>query len=87
VLYFEFDERKSNSNLEKHGMDFIDAQALWSDPDLLEVQARTGDEPRYLVVGLINLKHWFAVITYRAEKIRIILVRCSREEEVLLYES
>lgn len=86
MLTFEFDERKSNSNFEKHGIDFIDAQALWSDPDLLEIQARTDDEARFLVVGLIDTKHWSAVITYREDRIRIISVRRSREEEVLLYE-
>ena len=83
---FEYDERKSLANLEKHGIDFIDAQALWTDSDLLEIQARTEDEPRYLIIGLIGSKHWSAVITYRSEKIRIISVRRSREEEVVLYE-
>ena len=84
---FEYDERKSFSNLEKHGIDFIDAQALWTDPGLLEIQARTDDEPRYLIIGLVGSKHWSAVVTYRDEKIRIISVRRSREEEVVLYES
>ena len=83
---FEYDERKSLSNLEKHGIDFVDGQALWSDPDLLEIQARTDDEPRYLTVGIIGSKHWSAVITYRGETVRIISVRRSREEEVVLYE-
>ena len=83
---FEYDERKSISNHQKHGIDFNDAQALWSDPDLLEIQARTDDEPRYLAIGVIGSKHWSAVFTYRGESIRIISVRRSREEEVVLYE-
>lgn len=83
---FEYDERKSRSNLEKHGIDFIDAQALWSDSGLLEIHARTEDEPRLLVIGLIGSKYWAAVITYRGETIRIISVRRAREEEVALYE-
>lgn len=86
MMDFEYDERKSLSNLEKHGIDFIDAQALWSDSDLLEIHARTEDEPRLLVIGLIDSKHWAAVITYRGETIRIISVRCAREEEIVLYE-
>lgn len=84
---FEYDERKSASNLEKHGIDFIDAQALWLDPDLLEIPARIEDEPRYLAVGKIGQKHWSAVITYRETTIRIISVRRSRGEEIELYES
>lgn len=87
VISFEFDERQSAANRAKHGIDFIDAQLLWQDPELLEVPAKTEDEPRYLVVGVIEKKHWSAVITCRNEIIRNISVRRSRGEEVDLYES
>jgi len=83
---FEFDEQKSQSNLAKHGIDFIEAQQLLNDPALLEIPARTEDEPRYLLIGKINDRLWSAVVTYRNEKIRIISVRRSRKEEVELYE-
>jgi len=83
---FEFDPLKSAANKAKHGIDFIDAQALWSDPALLEIPARTTDEPRFLVIGRIHRKHWSAVITYRGQTIRLISVRRSRLEEVQLYE-
>jgi uncharacterized DUF497 family protein len=53
---------------------------------LIEIPARTMDEPRFLVVGLIAGKHWSAVVTYRNEAIRLISVRRSRAEEVTLYE-
>jgi uncharacterized DUF497 family protein len=86
MIVFEYDEGKSLSNLEKHGIDRIDAQALWSDSDLLEIHARTEDEPRLLFIGLIDSKHWSALIIYRGETIRIISVRRAREEEVVLYE-
>ena len=86
MFSFEFDEHKSQANLEKHGIDFVQAQALWGDPDLLEVPARTIDEPRFLVIGRIQGKHWSAAITYRSESIRIISVRRARTEEVALYE-
>jgi uncharacterized DUF497 family protein len=84
---FEFDEAKSRSNVEKHGIDFLSVQGLWNDPMLLEIPARTDDEPRYLVIGLIDEKHWSAVITYRGNNIRLISVRRARTEEVALYES
>ena len=84
---FEFDEKKSSSNLQKHGIDFVTAQALRLDPDLLEVRAKTDDEPRFLIIGLIQEKHWSAVVTYRQGRIRLISVRRSREEEIYLYES
>lgn len=84
---FEYDEDKSQANLEKHGIDFLDAQALWKDPDLLEIRARSDDEPRFLVIGRIGPKHWSAVVTYRNGTIRLISARRSRKREVELYES
>ena len=84
---FEFDESKSQTNFSKHGINFVDAQLLWNDPMLLEIPAKTEDEPRFLVIGFINGKHWSAVLTYRGENIRLISVRRSRVEEVTLYES
>jgi len=87
MITFEFDETKSLANLLKHGINFIDAQDLWNDPRLLEIPAKTEDEPRYLIIGLINKKHWSAVITYRGTNVRLISVRRSRTEEVALYES
>ena len=86
MFVFEFDERKSQKNLEKHGIDFVDAQGLWRDPDLIEIPAKTIDEPRSLVIGRIAGKHWSAVITPRGDSIRIISVRRSRIEEVAIYE-
>lgn len=87
MITFEFDETKNQANLKKHGIDFIDAQLLWNDPRLLEIPAKTEDEPRYLVIGIINNKHWSAVITYREANVRLVSVRRSRTEEVALYES
>ncbi len=85
-MEFEYDPDKSLRNRGKHGIDFDEAQALWNDPDLLEIPARTVDEPRYLVVGRIGKKHWSAVITYREGRIRLISVRRARKEEIALYE-
>ena len=73
--------------MSKHGIGFNDAQMLWTDAGLLEIAARTDDEARYLVIGLIDGKHWSAVVTYRGPNIRLISVRRSRVEEVELYES
>lgn len=87
MISFEFDENKSRANDIKHGIDFVDAQRLWDDPDLLEIPARVTDEPRCLCIGRIRGRHWSAVVTYRNRSIRLISVRRSRKEEVELYES
>jgi uncharacterized protein len=83
---FEFDPAKSASNLEKHGIDFTAAQALWQDVMRVEIPARTVDEARWLVIGQIRGKHWSVVVTYREQRVRIISARRSRKEEVALYE-
>lgn len=85
-MAFRFDERKSQANKAKHGIDFVEAQALWLDEALVEVPARSDSEARFLVVGLIGDKHWSAFITYHDENIRLISVRRSRPEEVAIYE-
>lgn len=84
---FEYDDAKSRSNKDKHGIDFKEALVLWDDPKLLEIPARTVDEPRYLLIGQIGIKHWSVVVTYRGSNIRIISVRRAQRKEVALYES
>jgi len=84
---FEYDASKSLSNFKKHGIDFIAAQKLWDDPNLLEIKAKTGNEERFILIGTIENKHYSAVVAYRDRYIRIISVRRSRKQEVALYES
>jgi len=86
TMELEFDPEKSASNKAKHGIDFLEAQALWDDVDLLEIPACIEDEPRYMVIGRIGPKHWSGIITYRDERTRIISVRRARKTEVLIYE-
>lgn len=84
-MRFEFDPEKSAANQVKHGIDFVEAQAIWMDPDRLEIPARSLDEPRHQVIGRIDEKTWSAFITYRHETIRIISVRRARPEEETRY--
>ncbi|MGB4593333.1 MAG: BrnT family toxin [Coriobacteriia bacterium] len=83
---FEFDEAKSKANLGKHGIDFIGAQGLWLDEDLLEIPARSEAEQRFLYVGMIDGQLWSAITTHRGNRIRLISVRRSRKREARAYE-
>lgn len=83
---FEYDSRKTAGNKARHGIDFLEAQALWTDPRRVEIAARTAGEPRTLVIGQIAGKPWAAVITPRGARIRLISVRRARKKEVALYE-
>ena len=49
---FEFDDGKSKSNFDKHGIDFYSAKELWKDPDILEIQAKSSNEPRTILIAV-----------------------------------
>ena len=85
-MKFEFDPRKSAANKRKHGIDFVEAQAVWEDPDRLQVPARTQGEPRLMMIGRVGDKHWSVIFTNRGDRTRIISVRRSRTKEVDQYE-
>ena len=84
---FEFDEKKSDANKQKHGIDFNEMQALWEDADRIEIPAKTIDENRFLLIGKISKIHWSFIINYRNTNVRIISARRSRKEEITIYES
>lgn len=85
-MRFEYVPAKSVANKAKHGIDFDETQALWADEGLFEINASTEEEPRYLAIGMIGVRCWVAVYTWRAETIRIISIRRARPEELALYE-
>jgi uncharacterized DUF497 family protein len=72
LMDFEFDKRKGQVNKTKHGIDFFEAQALWEDPDRIEIPAKTAEEAISILIGKISEKHWSSIFTYRGENIRII---------------
>lgn len=84
---FQYDPKKSESNLKKHGIDFEQAQALWDDPNLVRILAHSEDEPRTIIIARIEDQIWSAIVTHRDDEIRIISVRRSRAREVEIYES
>lgn len=84
-MQFEYDPNKSASNRTKHGIDFEEAKRLWDGPVVRSPSPGDYGEERYVMFGMIDGKHWTAVVTYRGESVRIISVRRSREKEVRLY--
>lgn len=52
----------------------------------LEIPARTQDEARWIVLGLIDGRVWAVIVTRRGQAIRIISVRRARSAEEALYE-
>ena len=85
-MEFEFDQLKSSSNKEKHGIDFNEAQHLWLDPERVIIPARTLQETRYLMIARLHGFHWSVIYTMWDSAIRIISVRKSRDNEKKIYQ-
>ena len=85
-MEFEWDEKKSQANKSKHGIDFNTATGLWNDPDRIEIQTNFPAENRNALIGKIGDKLWTAIFTRRVDTIRIISVRRARKKETKLYE-
>jgi uncharacterized DUF497 family protein len=62
-MIFEWDPFKSQSNQEKHGLDFESAKVLWEDPDRTEIIAPYPLENRFILIGKIGSQLWTSVYT------------------------
>lgn len=73
-MEFEWDENKRRSNLNKHGIDFIDAAKIFNRPVLERVDNRYDDyeETRIIALGEVNSVVLFVVYVWRGEVCRII---------------
>jgi uncharacterized DUF497 family protein len=86
-MKFEYDENKSQTNKEKHGIDFVNAQNLWKDEDALIITANiVDDEVRYALISVYDYKCYTAIFTLRDETYRIISVRRCRKNEERNYD-
>ncbi|WP_149745461.1 BrnT family toxin [Rhizobium sp. RU35A] len=85
-MQFEFDPAKSEMNRAKHGIDFVEAQALWYDRSKKTLPLSFEGEPRFICIGKIGPALWAGIFTWRGQRIRIISVRRVRKSERLIYE-
>ncbi len=87
-MKFEYDENKSQTNEQKHGIDFLKAQKLWQDENALIVPANiVYNEIRYALISKILGKCYVAIFTIRDDAYRIISVRRCRKNEEQGYEN
>ena len=85
-MWFEFDPSKSASNKTKHGLDFVEAQALWKG-DRIRLSAKAVEgEARWALIGNIEGRHYTVIVTYRGATVRIISARPSSKNEIEIYE-
>ena len=83
-----WDEAKRRVNLAKHGIDFRDLGALFSDPDRVEVEDERQDygELRLVLLGSVQGRLLHVTYTPRGNSCRIISARRANQREQRFYE-
>jgi uncharacterized DUF497 family protein len=85
-MEFEWDDKKAASNLEKHGISFIDVLPLFFDETTLYEVSDYSNEIRFKAIGMLNGKAYFVVYTVRQnERYRIISARRAHALEAKRY--
>lgn len=85
-MHFEWDEDKRQSNIEKHGFDFIRSARLFDGRPRLDAASPRGREHRVLSIGELEGVIIAVAWTQRGPDIcRIISVRRARDEEKRQY--
>ncbi len=85
-MRFEWDEAKRESNLLKHGIDFIDAEKVF-DGETITIPDNRFDygEDRFITLGLLDERVVVIIHTETDEVIRIISVRKASKNEEISY--
>jgi len=83
---FEWDPRKAQANLDKHGIDFEDAVGVFEGP-VLEVRSDRDEEERWKAMGEIEGVVLAIVYTRRGERYRIISARRANQDEKRAYRT
>ncbi len=85
---FEWDENKNRANIEKHGLDFVDAETMFESTFLFRPDMRKDyGELRCIGIGTIRGRTAVVIFTERDPKtIRIISLRKANREERKQYE-
>jgi len=73
-IAFEWDELKNESNQQKHGISFFEAQMAFLDPKRIVAEdlEHSQQERRYYCFGKVNNEIVTVRFTYRGQKIRLI---------------
>jgi uncharacterized protein len=86
VLKFEWDDSKNKSNLQKHGLDFIDAVKIFRG-EILSAKSSYAAEVRWIAIGAIKETEIAVIYTMRGEVCRVISARRARKHERQKYHS
>jgi len=80
-MEFEWDEEKRLTNIEKHSLDFLDADIVFGNSHLVGLARVADGEQRWLAIGTIEDVFVTTIFTRRGDIIRIISMRSARHGE------
>ncbi len=84
---YEWDEEKSERNLEKHGLSFVDAEIVFSGPCVTFVDDRFDyEETRLITLGILEGRVVVIGHAPRDENTRIISMRKANAREQRIYQ-
>lgn len=87
-MKFEWDERKNEKNIKKHGISFQKASRLFLLESAVHVPAKIiGDEYRFALIADDNGKLWTVIYVNRGENYRIISARRANGKEEKQYKT
>jgi uncharacterized protein len=85
-MEFEWDENKRLANIQKHGIDFIDAAKVFEGDTITVEDERVGyGEQRFITLGLLKGIVIAVVHTERGDVTRIISARKATKYEAITY--
>lgn len=88
-MFFEWDDKKEQINIAKHGIDFSTAALVFDDPNRIEKydNLHSDWEDRYITIGLVNGTAVLVMVVYteRNPSIRIISARLATKREKEAY--
>jgi uncharacterized DUF497 family protein len=86
-MKYQWDKNKAASNLQKHGIEFADAVAVFSDDLAITIPDNRFDEDRFVSIGMDAFGRILVVVfTWRGEDIRLISARLAERRERKQYE-
>lgn len=81
---YEWNEDKRETNLKKHGIDFVDALKVL-EGQKLTLRSERNDEARFLSVGRLDGRFVVVIYVIRNDAYRIISARRARDGEIRAY--
>jgi uncharacterized protein len=87
-MAFEYDPLKAQTNWQKHGVSFAEAELVFFDPFAIhDVDPDSIDEEHFITVGMGNSGLLLVIVyTMRGDAVRLISARRATRQEAKAYE-